>query len=163
MEGKRLFQFDLTDEPINTSRVLSTVLSERAGANVLFTGTTRQETDGVITDWLEYDAYKPLAERECIRLYEQAVEKFKIMKCSIVHRLGKVAVGEVSIAVAVSAVHRAEAFASASWLLDRIKEDVPVWKRQVSDTGTFWVHPEKEKATTRDFKGFPQECDNDMS
>ena len=161
MEGRRVFQFDLTNNPIDTSLVLSTVVSEYAGANVLFTGTTRQETNGVITDWLEYDAYKPLAERECIRLYEQAVGKFKIIKCSIVHRLGKVSVGEVSIAVAVSAVHRAEAFASASWLLDRIKENVPVWKRQMSDTDTFWVHPEEEQDSPRDFNGFPQECDND--
>ena len=162
MEGRRVFQFDLTDDPIDTSFVLSTVVSASAGANVLFTGTTRQETEGVITDWLEYDAYKPLAERECVRLYEQAVSKFKIIKCSIVHRLGKVSVGEVSIAVAVSAVHRAEAFASASWLLDRIKEDVPVWKRQVSDTQAFWVHPEQEGHTPRGLNGFPQECDNDM-
>jgi molybdopterin synthase catalytic subunit len=157
-----VFQFDLTDDPIDTSLVLSTVLSASAGANVLFTGTTRQETEGVITYWLEYDAYKPLAERECIRLYEQAVRKFRIINCSIVHRLGKVSVGEVSIAVAVSAVHRSEAFASASWLLDRIKEDVPVWKRQVSDTQTFWVHPEQKGNAPQDFKGFPQECNNDM-
>ncbi len=157
-----MFQFDLTDDPIDVSFVLSTVVSARAGANVLFTGTTRGETEGVITDWLEYDAYKPLAERECIRLYEQAVRKFRIIKCSIVHRLGKVSVGEISIAVAVSAVHRAEAFASASWLLDRIKEDVPVWKRQVSGTQAFWVHPEQEKNTPQDDNGLPQECDDDM-
>ncbi|MBT3212243.1 MAG: molybdenum cofactor biosynthesis protein MoaE [Planctomycetaceae bacterium] len=157
-----MFQFSLTDDPIDTSLVLSTVVSASAGANVLFTGTTRQETEGVITNWLEYDAYKPLAERECVRLYEQAVRKFRIIKCSIVHRLGKVSVGEVSIAVAVSAVHRAEAFASASWLLDRIKEDVPVWKRQVGDAQTFWVHPEQEENTSRDSNGVPQESDNDM-
>ena len=74
---------------------------------------------------------------------------FQIIKCSIVHRLGKVSVGEVSVAVAVSAIHRAEAFASASWLMERIKADVPVWKRQVNESEAFWVHPEKSDTLTR--------------
>ena len=144
-----MLQVDLTEDPIDVSLVLSRVASERAGANVLFTGTTRQETDGLRTDWLEYDAYEPLARKELVRLHEQAVVRFQIIKCSIVHRLGKVSVGEVSIAVAVSAIHRAEAFASASWLMERIKADVPVWKRQVNESEAFWVHPEKSDTLAR--------------
>jgi len=144
-----MLQVDLTDDPIDVSHMLSRVASKRAGAAVLFTGTTRQETDGLTTDWLEYDAYRPLARRELARLYEQAVRRFQIVKCSIVHRLGKVSVGEVSVAIAVSAVHRAEAFASASWLMGRIKADVPIWKRQVNDSEAFWVHPENSDMLAR--------------
>ena len=144
-----MLQVDLTNDPIDVSLVLSHVASGLAGANVLFTGTTRQETDGLTTDWLEYDAYEPLARSELTRLHEQAAVRFQIVKCSIVHRLGKVSVGEVSVAVAVSAIHRAEAFASASWLMERIKADVPVWKRQVNESGSFWVHPENSETLTR--------------
>jgi len=144
-----MLQVDLTNDPIDVSLVLSHVASGLAGANVLFTGTTRQETDGLTTDWLEYDAYEPLARSELTRLHEQAVVRFQIVKCSIVHRLGKVSVGEVSVAVAVSAIHRAEAFASASWLMEKIKTDVPVWKRQVNESKSFWVHPEDNDTLAR--------------
>ncbi len=144
-----MLQVDLTDDPIDVSRMLSRVASKRAGAAILFTGTTRQETDGLTTDWLEYDAYRPLAKRELARLSGQAIRRFKIVKCFIVHRLGKVSVGEVSIAIAISAVHRAEAFASASWLMDRIKVEVPIWKRQVNDSESFWVHPENSDMLAR--------------
>ena len=144
-----MLQIDLTHDPIDVSLVLSRVASGLAGANVLFTGTTRQETDGLTTDWLEYDAYEPLARSELTRLHEQAVVRFQIVKCSIVHRLGKVSVGEVSVAVAVSAIHRAEAFASASWLMERIKADVPVWKRQVNESKAFWVHPKDNGTLAR--------------
>jgi len=144
-----MLQVDLTNDPIDVSLVLSHVACGIAGANVLFTGTTRQETDGLTTDWLEYDAYEPLARSELTRLHEQAVVRFQIVKCSIVHRLGKVSVGEVSVAVAVSAIHRAEAFASASWLMEKIKTDVPVWKRQVNESKSFWVHPEDNDTLAR--------------
>ena len=148
-----MLQVDLTDDPIDVSLVLSRVASERAGANVLFTGTTRQE----------YDAYEPLARKELVRLHEQAVVRFQIIKCSIVHRLGKVSVGEVSVAVAVSAIHRAEAFASASWLMERIKADVPVWKRQVNESKSFWVHPEDNDTLARKAGRCSQEPFDELS
>lgn len=158
-----MLQVDLTNDPIDVSLVLSRVASGLAGANVLFTGTTRQETDGLTTDWLEYDAYEPLARSELTRLHEQAVVRFQIVKCSIVHRLGKVSVGEVSVAVAVSAIHRAEAFASASWLMERIKADVPVWKRQVNESKSFWVHPEDNDTLARKAGRCSQEPFDELS
>ena len=157
-----MLQVELTDDRIDVSRVLAHVASDRAGASVVFTGTTRQDTNGLTTDWLEYEAYEPLAKRELARLQEHAVLQFQVVKCSIVHRLGKVLVGEVSVAVAVSAVQRVEAFASASWLMDRIKIEVPIWKRQVNASEAFWVHPEGSDMSARNTGWRSQELSDEL-
>lgn len=132
----------LVDGPIDASSLLSRVASDEAGANVLFTGTTRRTTGELVTDWLDYEAYRPLAETELHQLRDEAIVKFGLTGCVIVHRLGRVAVGETSVAVAVSAAHRQETFAAAAWLMEELKKRVPVWKQQVGPAGSAWVHPE---------------------
>lgn len=132
----------LVQEPIDAAALLAAVSSTAAGANVLFTGTTRQTTGGVTTDWLDYEAYEPLAQAELERLRAEAISQFGLTGCAIVHRLGRVAVAETSVAVAVSAAHRREALAAAEWLLDQLKRQVPIWKREAGPTGMTWVHPE---------------------
>ena len=128
--------------PIDTSGLLKQVACDEAGANLLFTGTTRRTTGDVITDWLEYEAYQSLAETELHQLRREAVTTFGLTGCVIVHRLGRVAVGETSVAVAVSAAHRQEAFAAAAWLMEELKRRVPVWKQEVGPAGAAWIHPE---------------------
>ena len=128
--------------PIDTSTLLSQVASDEAGANLLFTGTTRRTTGELVTDWLNYDAYRPLAETELHRLRDEAIARFGLTGCVIAHRLGRVTVGEASVAVAVSTGHRQEAFAAAAWLMEELKRCVPVWKQEVGPAGSAWVHPE---------------------
>ena len=130
-------------EPIDTSRLLACVADDAAGANVLFTGTTRGITAGVLTQRLAYEAHEQLARAQLARLRDEAVAKYALTACAISHRLGEVAVGETSVAIATSAPHRREAFAAAEWLMERIKSEVPIWKcEEGADGGRTWIHPD---------------------
>lgn len=133
---------DLVHEPIDSQALLAAVGNPAAGANLLFTGTTRRTTGAATTDWLDYEAYEPLARSELERLRIEAVSRFRLTGCAIVHRLGRVAVGEVSVAVAVAAAHRRETLTAVEWLLDGLKRQVPIWKREAGPDGLVWVHPE---------------------
>ena len=130
-------------EPIDTARLLASVADDAAGANVLFTGTTRGVTAGVPTARLTYEAHEPLACAVLARLRDEAVARYGLTACAVVHRLGDVAVGETSVAIAASAPHRREAFAAAEWLMERIKQEAPIWKCEEGAGGDrTWVHPD---------------------
>ena len=132
----------LSHGPIDVSATLADVRSNRAGAVVLFLGTTREFTEGKQTQMLEYEGYEPMAREQMQRLTEEARNRWNLCEARIVHRLGEVALGEVSVAVAVSAAHRAAAFEAGQWLIDRLKEQVPIWKKECwADGTTEWVHP----------------------
>jgi molybdopterin synthase catalytic subunit len=133
---------EIVEQPIDEQRILESVKSEDCGAAVLFVGTTRRFTDDVETVLLEYEAYREMALLELSKIRDQAFSRWPIARCSMVHRLGPVAIGETSIAVAVGSCHRADAFSAAAWLMDRIKESVPIWKRELGTSGRVeWVHP----------------------
>lgn len=133
---------ELTHAPIAVELLLQHVSHPQAGAVVLFLGTTRQFTDGRETIALDYEAYDTMARQELQRLHDEACGRWSLTRCSIVHRLGRVAVGEASVAIAVSAAHRQEAFQAGQWLIDRLKESVPLWKcENWASGGTSWVHP----------------------
>lgn len=133
----------LVREPIDPSRLLRLVAGPEAGAHVLFLGTTRGVTDGVVTRSLDYEAHEPLARTSLEQLAAAAGERFGLVACAIEHRLGSVPIGEASVGIAASAPHRAAAFAAAEWLMARIKERVPIWKcEEMSDGTRRWVHPE---------------------
>lgn len=132
----------LTQEPIDTQHVLESVQSTQSGAAVLFLGTTREWTRGRRTMWLDYECYEEMAIRQLELLEQQAREKWPLEHCTIVHRLGRVDLGEASVAVAVSTGHRREAFEAGQWLIDQLKEVVPIWKQEHWEDGaTEWVHP----------------------
>ena len=133
---------ELTRGPIRPECVLAAVQDPRAGASVLFMGTTRELTDGRQTLWLDYEGYEPLATQEMERLRRVALERWQLTGCCLVHRLGNVPIGEASVAIAVSAPHRADAFAAGQWLIDRLKQDVPIWKQEHwADGHAEWIHP----------------------
>ncbi|PQO42542.1 molybdenum cofactor biosynthesis protein MoaE [Blastopirellula marina] len=133
---------ELTEGQINAEQVTAAVESPRCGAVVLFLGTTRQFTDAKETVTLTYTAYAPMAQSQMEKLAAQAKQRWPVEHCAIVHRLGEVPIGEASVAVAVSSPHRRDAFEAASWLMDRLKELVPVWKKEHwAEGGTDWVHP----------------------
>jgi molybdopterin synthase catalytic subunit len=132
----------LTNHPIDCGALLEQACDPRAGAVVLFLGTTRELTDGRQTIKLDYEAYRAMAERQLAELDAEARRRWPIVECMIVHRLGCVPVAEASVAIVVSTPHRADAFAAGQWLIDTLKRDVPIWKReQYADGTSEWVHP----------------------
>jgi molybdopterin synthase catalytic subunit len=136
----------LVHEPIDSQAVLDFVASHDAGAVVLFLGTTRAVTYGRRTASLDYECYPEMAEKKLAELEAQARERWPLLGCAIIHRLGHLELGEASIAIAVSSPHRAVAFEAGQWLIDTIKEVVPIWKRENwADGTTEWVHPGLEE------------------
>lgn len=132
----------LTDKSIDTANVLASVATNDAGAVVLFLGTTREFTHGRRTASLDYECYPEMAEKKLAELEAEAQRRWNLTGCFIIHRLGHLGLGEASIAIAVSAPHRGDAFAAGQWLIDTIKEVVPIWKQENWADGTSeWVHP----------------------
>jgi molybdopterin synthase catalytic subunit len=133
---------ELTHAKIEPEALLREVDSRRAGAVVLFLGVARQFTGDQRTQSLDYECYPAMAERKLNELEAQARRRWSITGCAMAHRLGRVELGEASVAIAVSAPHRQEAFAAGQWLIDMIKEVVPIWKKENWADGTSqWVHP----------------------
>ncbi len=132
----------LGPEPIDPAQLLAAVADPAAGGNVLFVGTARGITAGVVTNRLTYEAHEPLALAALARLRLRALDRFGLVACAVWHRLGTVAPGEASVAVAASAPHRREAFAAAEWLMECIKAEVPIWKCEEGEDGRReWLHP----------------------
>jgi molybdopterin synthase catalytic subunit len=132
----------LTHQPIDPAAVLAQVASNEAGAVVLFLGTTREFTQGRQTASLDYECYPEMAEKKLAELEAEARRRWPLVGCNIVHRLGHLELGEASIAIAVSSPHRRVAFEAGQWLIDTIKEVVPIWKQENWADGTSeWVHP----------------------
>jgi molybdopterin synthase catalytic subunit len=133
---------ELTNHPIDTTALVDRVRHPNAGAVVLFLGTTREFTNDRQTVALDYEAYHEMAERQLADLETEARRRWPVIECMIVHRLGRVPPTEASVAIAVSTPHRHDAFAAGQWLIDSLKQGVPIWKReQWSDGTTEWVHP----------------------
>ena len=132
----------LTNKKIDTNALLDCVRSPRAGAIVLFLGTARELTDGRRTASLDYECYPQMAQNKLEELEQEARRRWPLVECALVHRLGRLELGEASVAVAVSAPHRQEAFQAGQWLIDTLKEVVPIWKQENWADGTSqWVHP----------------------
>src|ERR1051325_4924125 len=133
---------ELTTQPIDTAAVLEQVASPAAGAVVLFLGTTREFTDERRTSSLDYECYPEMARAKLAELESAARRRWELVECAIVHRLGRLEIGEASVAVAVSAAHRGAAFAAGEWLIDTLKQVVPIWKKENWADGTSaWIHP----------------------
>lgn len=132
----------ITNDAIEIASVLDNVRSLRAGAVVLFLGTAREWTGERRTEVLEYECYGEMAERKLAELEAEAGRRWPLTGCALVHRVGPVPLGEASVAVAVSSPHREEAFAAGKWLIDTLKQVVPIWKKEHWADGTSqWIHP----------------------
>lgn len=143
----------LTTTAIEPGRLLERASSPRAGAVLLFLGTTRELTAGRQTETLDYEAYAVMAQRKLAQLEAEARRRWPLVECSIVHRLGRVPLAEASVAIVVSTPHRAEAFAAGRWLIDTLKRDVPIWKRETwADGSCEWVHPPPERKAEEEFE-----------
>jgi molybdopterin synthase catalytic subunit len=139
---------ELTSDPIDCAAIVDKVQSHQAGAVVLFLGTTREFTGDKRTTSLDYEAYPAMATAKMAELESQARARWPLCHCMIIHRLGHLKLGEASVAVAVSSPHRGEAFEAARWLIDTLKQVVPIWKKENWSDGTSeWVHPQETPHT----------------
>ncbi|HUK86640.1 MAG TPA: molybdenum cofactor biosynthesis protein MoaE [Terriglobales bacterium] len=112
------------------------------GAIVIFDGVARNHTRGRKTLYLDYEAYEPMALQELRRLAGEALQKFPIRNLALVHRLGRIEIGESSVLIAVYSAHRAPAFEACHWLIDTLKKKVPIWKREYFEDGAVWADGE---------------------
>jgi molybdopterin synthase catalytic subunit len=133
---------DLVREPIRVDAVLDAVRHAGAGAVVLFLGTVRNHARGRTVDHLEYEAYDALARNELARITAEAIQRWGV-RMAIVHRLGPLAVGEISVAIAVAAAHRRDAFEAGRFAIDTLKQTVPIWKKEVWADGAEWIGREE--------------------
>lgn len=129
---------DLVREPVRVDTLLDAVRNPTAGAVVLFLGTVRDHSRGHDVDHLDYEAYDALARSEMARIAAHAVQRWGV-RIAMVHRLGRLAVGEISVAVAVAAPHRRDAFEAGRFAIDTLKQTVPIWKKEAWADGAAWV------------------------
>ncbi len=133
---------DITEASIDFNALTDRVRSNLAGAVCLFLGTVREITGEKRTTSLDYEAYPDMARSKLDELEAEARRRWPILEAAIVHRIGHLDLGEVSVAVAVSCPHRHQAFEACRWLIDTLKEIVPIWKKETwADGSEEWVHP----------------------
>jgi molybdopterin synthase catalytic subunit len=130
----------ISQKSIDPTKALASVMDDDAGGIVLFVGTVRNRTDGRQVKGLEYQVYRRMAQREIAKLEEEIKRRWPVKSIKLVHREGKLKVGDVSVVIAVSAPHRGEAFDAARYAIDRIKDSFPIWKREKFKGGRYeWV------------------------
>ena len=132
-------RFSFTRGPIDAGPLAAEVRTDEDGGVATFVGVARRTAHGRRVVRLEYEAYEPMALAEVERIFAQTQDHFRVGEIRVVHRLGKTEIGEASIAIAVAAPHRADALGACRHLIDRIKESVPIWKKEVFEDGEEWV------------------------
>jgi molybdopterin synthase catalytic subunit len=139
----------LTREPIDFTALTESVRDPHCGAVALFLGTVRDITGEQVTVFLDYEAYGPMAEKKLAEIETVVRQRWPVGDVAMVHRLGRLAVGDVSVAVAVSCPHRAEAFDALRFAVDTLKELVPIWKKENAPDGAGeWVHQSAKPGAT---------------
>ena len=132
--------FEVTTRPISLDEVARRVSAPDRGGITLFAGTVRGVTGEVTTDYLEYEAYAEMAEPALAKIAAEAQARWpEITAVSVVHRVGRLEVGDIAVAVAVAASHRRDTFDACRYIIDRIKQDAPIWKKEVGMDGAVWV------------------------
>jgi len=137
--------FELTLEPLDVGAIARRIVPKMCGATVTLDGYVRQFTGTRETLHLEYEGYEPMALKEMEKLIGQARKQFEIASVGIVHRLGKLEIGETSVVISVAAPHRRAAFEACEWLIKELKRTVPIWKKEVYADGEVWVEGENGK------------------
>ncbi|HEX5479036.1 MAG TPA: molybdenum cofactor biosynthesis protein MoaE [Dehalococcoidia bacterium] len=142
--------FAITREPLDPQPLVDAVRKDESGAVALFYGVVRNHNMGRSVQYLEYDAYESMALKKLREVADEVCAKFPVNGIAALHRIGRLQIGETSLLVAVSSPHRKEAFEACHYAVDRIKETVPVWKKEVWEDGSEWIEghvpevPERE-------------------
>lgn len=134
-----MMDVQITSDPLNAEQCRLKVADPSAGAQVFFTGAVRNHNKGKTVRYLDYEAYTPMALREMQRIAERAVTRFNLVKLALHHRTGELQIGDLAVVVAVSAHHRGSAFEACAYVIDELKKDVPIWKREVYENGEAWI------------------------
>jgi molybdopterin synthase catalytic subunit len=132
----------IVHEPIDSAKVLAEIKRGEDGAAVVFEGVVRNQTQGRRTLYLDYEAYEEMALREMESLAERALTEFQVRDVALVHRLGRLEIGEISVLIVVASGHRAAAFDACRWLIDTLKQKVPIWKKEYFEDGAVWADGE---------------------
>ena len=125
--------------PLSLDRCIAAVSGPGMGGIVTFTGMVRRHSRGVVVDHLEYEAYAPMAVREMTRLCDEIEAEVAGAKLAVEHRVGRLEIGDLAVVIAAAAPHRAEAFTACRAMIDRLKDRVPIWKKEVGEDGAEWV------------------------
>ena len=141
--------YEITDKPIDPQRYADHVLRPEAGAIVTFTGHVREWTKGIRTLYLSYEAYVPMAEKKMAQIGREIEGKWKGSRVAIAHRIGELDVGEVAVVIAVSSPHRKAAYEANEYAIERIKQDVPIWKKEIWESGEQWIGDQNKKPEVR--------------
>ena len=131
--------FEVTAEPLDVRRAESAVAHARAGAICTFTGIVRDSSRGRTVTHLEYEAFGEMATAEMRKIADEIADRWPEARVAMAHRTGHLEIGEASVVVSASAPHRAEAIAACKWGIDRLKESVPIWKKEHAADGTYWI------------------------
>ena len=134
--------FKIVESEMSVQDVINAVDIPEAGAVVTFEGVVRNNSKGRIVRYLEFEAYPPMAEKKMKDIADEIYSKWGLDKVAMMHRIGRLEIGEVIVAIAVASPHRKEAFEACQYAIDRLKEVVPIWKREIWQDGTEeWVKP----------------------
>jgi len=132
----------ITRERIDAGALVAEIKQAEDGASILFEGIVRNHSRGRRTLFLEYEAYEPMALKELESLIAEAIGRFQIRDAAVVHRLGRLEIGEISVLIVVTSAHRAAAFDACRWLIDTLKKTVPIWKKEHFEDGAVWADGE---------------------
>ncbi|MGH2442567.1 MAG: molybdenum cofactor biosynthesis protein MoaE [Chloroflexota bacterium] len=130
---------ELLDSPLSIARCIDAVRVPGAGGIATFIGCVRDTSEGKRIDHLEYEAYESMVMDKLAQVVSEASGRWPILAIAIQHRIGSLAIGDDAVAIAVATPHRAEAFESCRYVIDRLKEIVPIWKKEFSEDGAVWV------------------------
>ena len=131
--------FKVVTEPIDVAAVERAVTRPEAGALCTFQGIVRNHNHGKQVTHLEYEAYPPMAEKVMRQIGDEIAARWPEAQVAMVHRVGRLVIGEVSLVIAVSAPHRAEAFDACRYAIEQLKRRVPIWKKEFAEDGAYWV------------------------
>lgn len=131
--------FEVTAEPLSADEIASRVTNPYSGATLVFVGTVREFTKGKQTTYLEYEAYPEMAIRQMQKIGAEIADEWPGARTAIVHRTGTLGIGEASVVIAVATPHRADGFAACRHAIERLKQIVPIWKKEVWADGEEWV------------------------
>ncbi|GIO25918.1 molybdenum cofactor biosynthesis protein MoaE [Ornithinibacillus bavariensis] len=137
--------FEIVEDPIQMEEVIEKVTRREAGAITTFLGTVREWTNGRKTIYLEYQAYKPMAIKMLAQIGEEVEGKWKDTKIAITHRIGHLHISDIAVAIAVSSPHRKAAYEANEYAIERIKQIVPIWKKEHWEDGETWIGDQLEK------------------
>lgn len=151
--------FQITEYPISIEQVVSQVVHPHAGAINTFIGTVRELTKGKKTLFLEYASYVTMAEKMLAQIGKEINEQWPEARTAITHRIGKLEISDIAVVIAVSTPHRADSYAASRYAIERIKEIVPIWKKEHWEDGHSWIGNQKE--TVQYPSGKPEELRND--